>query len=146
MKHIYLINNCCYGSSNEMPNESDYSFRHKDFLSYKLKPWYDNLTELDCDYVEMAKILTHKSIQVLPVFNPIDITSITTVKDGKVYFKDVESESLDYDFIVSALNHYWNDAYFNLQRKDLGDIERKNYEYQLKVSKQQMNILLNKQA
>lgn len=44
----------------------------------------------------------------------------------------------DKDFMMSALNHYWNDAYSNLQRKDLGDIEKRNYEYQLKVSKEEM--------
>jgi len=45
------------------------------------------------------------------------------------------------DFLESALNHYWNDAYTNLERKDLGDIERKNYEYQLSKSKDIMEWL-----
>lgn len=45
------------------------------------------------------------------------------------------------DFLVNALNHYWNNANTNLQRKDLGDIERKNYEYQLKNSKRLMEKL-----
>ena len=49
--------------------------------------------------------------------------------------------NLDKDFLMSALNHYWNDAYHNLQRKDLGDIEKRNYEYQLRVSKEEMNKL-----
>ena len=31
-------------------------------------------------------------------------------------------------FINDALNFYWNDAVNNLQRKDLGDIERSTYE------------------
>jgi len=40
------------------------------------------------------------------------------------------------DFIVRALNFYWNDAKQNLtERKSLGDIERENYEYQLMKSK-----------
>lgn len=39
------------------------------------------------------------------------------------------------EFILGAVNAYWNDANTNLQRKDLGDIERKNYEYQLNESK-----------
>lgn len=51
------------------------------------------------------------------------------------------SIDLDKDFLISALNHYWNDAYCNLQRNDLGDIEKRNYEYQLKISKQEMNKL-----
>jgi len=40
------------------------------------------------------------------------------------------------DFLESALNHYWNVAHFKLQQKDLGDIERENYEKQLQKSKQ----------
>jgi hypothetical protein len=40
------------------------------------------------------------------------------------------------NFLESALNHFWNDAHFNLQRKDLGDIERENYEKQLQKSKE----------
>jgi 1,2-phenylacetyl-CoA epoxidase catalytic subunit len=39
------------------------------------------------------------------------------------------------DFIINALNHYWNDAYANLHRKDIGDIERNNYTHQLNESK-----------
>ncbi len=35
----------------------------------------------------------------------------------------------DADFIITALNQMWNDAREKLQKKDLGDIERKNYEY-----------------
>lgn len=45
------------------------------------------------------------------------------------------------DFIINALNAYWNDANAKLQRKDLGDIERKNYEYQLSNSKRLMEKL-----
>lgn len=33
-------------------------------------------------------------------------------------------------FIQQALNHFWNDAHANLQRKNLGDKERENYELQ----------------
>ncbi len=40
------------------------------------------------------------------------------------------------DFLESALNNYWNMAHFKLQQKDLGDIERANYEKQLQKSKQ----------
>jgi len=45
------------------------------------------------------------------------------------------------DLLINALNHYWNDANTNLQRKDLGDIERKIYDYQLKTSKRLMDEL-----
>jgi hypothetical protein len=41
----------------------------------------------------------------------------------------------DKDFIVDALNAYWNDAYTQLQRKDLGDFERTNYVFQNFYSK-----------
>lgn len=47
----------------------------------------------------------------------------------------------DIDFIVSALNAYWNDAHYKLQRKDLGDIERQQYEQQRKRSKEIMEKL-----
>lgn len=42
---------------------------------------------------------------------------------------------IDCDFIQSALNVYWNNAHQQLQRNDLGDIERLNYECQLSNSK-----------
>jgi hypothetical protein len=42
------------------------------------------------------------------------------------------------EFILSALNAYWADALINLPRKDLGDIKRKNYKYQLDKSKELM--------
>jgi len=42
------------------------------------------------------------------------------------------------DFIESALNAYWHDATNNLGRKDLGDLEKKNYVYQLAKSKELM--------
>ena len=45
------------------------------------------------------------------------------------------------DFLESALNHYWNIAHFQLQKKDLGDIERVNYENQLSKSKQILKIM-----
>lgn len=57
-------------------------------------------------------------------------------KGGELEELPLEEESLR--FIVHALNAYWNDANTNLQRKDLGDIERKNYQYQLKESKRIM--------
>jgi hypothetical protein len=45
------------------------------------------------------------------------------------------------DFILSALNCYWNDASNNLQRKDLGDLERTMYEKQKSKSKELMDTL-----
>ena len=41
----------------------------------------------------------------------------------------------EYDFIESALNNYWHDAVISLARKDLGNIEKKNYQSQLDKSK-----------
>ena len=49
----------------------------------------------------------------------------------------------DLDFIVTALNAHWYDAHHNLERKDLGDIERKNYESQLLRSKELMESITN---
>lgn len=45
------------------------------------------------------------------------------------------------DFIGEALNHYWHDAKANLERKDLGDIERNNYNTQLRLSKSIMKLM-----
>ncbi len=45
------------------------------------------------------------------------------------------------DFIISALNAYWFEASQKLDRKDLGDIERQQYEVQLKKSKELMEEL-----
>lgn len=48
------------------------------------------------------------------------------------------------DFLEKALNYYWHNANDNLKRKDLGDIERQNYEIQLskcKLIMQQMNLI-----
>lgn len=47
------------------------------------------------------------------------------------------------DFVVNALNAYWFDAYTNLQRKDLGDIEKLCYQDQEKKAKELMNKLEN---
>jgi hypothetical protein len=44
----------------------------------------------------------------------------------------------DEDFILGALQFFWQDAHQNLQKKDLGDIERKNYEFQYTRSKEIM--------
>lgn len=44
----------------------------------------------------------------------------------------------DISFIENALNFYWNNAHTNLLRKDLVDIEKRNYEYQLLTSKHLM--------
>lgn len=46
------------------------------------------------------------------------------------------------DFIVVALNAYWNEANGMLQKTDLGDIERKSYEHQSGRSKKLMEYLL----
>jgi len=48
---------------------------------------------------------------------------------------------IDADFIVTALNQMWNDAHEKLQRKDLDDIERKNYEYAKSKSKELIDKL-----
>lgn len=37
----------------------------------------------------------------------------------------------DKDFVESALNAYWNDAHQNLERKDLGDLEKIMYQKRL---------------
>lgn len=44
-----------------------------------------------------------------------------------VLLDEVEQEKSDKHFIVSALNNYWFDATTNLERKDLGDLEKEIY-------------------
>ncbi len=51
---------------------------------------------------------------------------------------------INVDFIISALNAYWFDANYRLtEMKLLGDIERKNLEYQRDKSKELMSQLTN---
>lgn len=63
-------------------------------------------------------------------------------KNG-IQLKTITVPSNDLDFIVDSLNAYWNDAHAQLSdtRKGLGDIERKNLEYQKAKSKELMNKL-----
>lgn len=51
----------------------------------------------------------------------------------------MEFTQSDLYFIQSALNAYWAEAAFTLDRKDLGDIERQNFELQKKRSKELMD-------
>lgn len=44
--------------------------------------------------------------------------------------------------IESAVNYYWNDTNQNLERKDLGDIERQIYLKQKEKSLKVLNILI----
>ncbi len=46
----------------------------------------------------------------------------------------------DVEFIKDALNHYWHFANIELTKNSLGDIERKNYEYQKTKSKELMSL------
>ena len=39
------------------------------------------------------------------------------------------------EFITEALNFYFHDAHRNLERKVIGDIEKKNYQKQKKKAK-----------
>lgn len=42
----------------------------------------------------------------------------------------------DLEFIKDALSFYFHDAHNNLERKTIGDIEKKNYEWQLDKAKE----------
>lgn len=50
--------------------------------------------------------------------------------DGKQFTPE------ELDFISDALNFYFNDAHENLERTVIGDIEKKNYEFQRDKSKE----------
>jgi len=89
MEKRYLINNKVYqGSDVPCYNEKIYS------SMCNFNDWKRNLIELNIDEVELFRVL-HNINDNLIHNDIIDITSITTVKDGKVYFKDVEMESWD---------------------------------------------------
>ena len=45
------------------------------------------------------------------------------------------------DFVIDALQQRWVDAVQKLNGRELGDIERQNYEYAKKESKKLMNKL-----
>lgn len=95
MEKRYLINNKIYGSSTEMPNRQNYGLTSAFEASYNY--WQQSLTELACDESELDKIKNYCLKEVykgnITTTNNIDfdITSITTVKDDKVYFKEMES-------------------------------------------------------
>lgn len=55
---------------------------------------------------------------------------INTISDAYMTYNEKDT-----DLIRSALNFYWQDANENLQRNDLGDLEKINYQYQLENSK-----------
>lgn len=47
----------------------------------------------------------------------------------------------DYDFIMTALNHIWNDHHQKLHGNNLGDIERKSLEFGKNKAKEIMQKL-----
>lgn len=49
--------------------------------------------------------------------------------------KELKMDMNDECIVTNALNFYWHDANDNLKRKDLGDIEREQYQIQLCKSK-----------
>ncbi len=82
-KHRFLKDGKVYGSVNEMPVQTMYP-------SHQYKSWCTSLVKLECSEKQFDKIF----LWAYPCKdNVIDITLITTVKDGMVYFKEVESES-----------------------------------------------------
>jgi len=77
------------------------SFRFQQLYEDYLEDWKQSLDKLDCDGSELDKIITYLQKNDYVFSNPIDITSITTVKDGKVYFKDVFKD-VEQDFWVEC--------------------------------------------
>ncbi len=89
MEKRYFINNKVYVSKIEMPRQANkYVYIGIDYIN-----WEKSLTELACYKSELDKIKIAIWKQIYTDRrNPIDITSITNIKDGKCYFKLVESE------------------------------------------------------
>ena len=95
------------------------------------------------EQLSAESMLKNKYPTVLDLFDiPIAVFSFKdSIELMESYASQFKSKNLcveDCDFIESALNNYWHDAVINLARKDLGDIEKKNYESQLHKSKELM--------
>ena len=126
MEKRYLINNKVFGSSTEYPNKDKFiPCLYATYEDY-LEGWNKNLTELACDESEMNKICNKLDYdRVTEIYlRTIDITSITTVKDGKVYFKEVESESNELKYttqeMIDAVNYGF--TYATESQNHTGDV------------------------
>jgi len=82
-QYRHLINNEVFGSDKQMPRKTDFYFYNE---------WFDSLVKLECSESLFNDLKTYSIDFELHINspNPIDITSITTVKDGKVSFKEVD--------------------------------------------------------
>lgn len=82
---------------------------------------------------EKAKEIFVKEEDREPNVNqPKDLLVVSAIQTG---YKRAMLERIDlddHDFIMTALNAYWNEAHFMLGKNTLGDIERKNYDHQIK--------------
>ncbi len=87
------------------------------------------------DYEPVWEVAKENAVLIAEAFNVHHETGLTPRE-----LKEQRDE-LSSDFILQALNAYWNDANTNLLRRDLGDIERQNYEHQLRKSKEVMNTI-----
>lgn len=58
--------------------------------------------------------------------------------------KDNQFNQDDFDFIVDALNFYWNNAVIKLQNRSLGDIEKENYITQKEKSMNLMRYIMGR--
>ena len=90
---------------------------------------------------QVASLIKYKDSLTKDLLNSDTLLKAETASYCKLYKKYEKFEKIDKSFIIDALNFYCHDAYKNLERNDLGDIEKKNYELQEKISKEQMNIL-----
>ncbi len=79
-QYRYLMNGEVFGSDSEMPKGTDFD----SLIPYN---WRSPLVKLECSEVELDKIRWHTIYDRVNNTNPIDITSITTVKDNVVFFK-----------------------------------------------------------
>jgi len=111
-QYRYLINNEVFGSDTEMPesNLDKFSKLIHPNVSVEHLHWINSLVKLECSRDEEMKILIHLSTngygREIMFNNPtIDITSITTVKDGKVSFKEEEGERQE-DLLNDLISYY----------------------------------------
>jgi len=101
MKKRYYIDGKMFGS------DSDYkkTIELNELGKHTYIKWRQSITPLQCDHSELSKIQSYHQMTILRN-EPIDVTKITYVKSGKVWFKEVESEVNEAIFAHWILHNY----------------------------------------
>jgi hypothetical protein len=128
-QYRYLINSEVFWSDKESPKLE--FCENKNSFDRLIGFWKKELINLE--YADKQKDLIINgmcklyAIEGIDISLPIDITSITTVKDGKIYFKEDESESNEaiIDELLKIMNvpHTKDSGWYNY----VSDIINRDY-------------------